>query len=243
MTQALLLAGVPVLVAAPARIAPSRVNEPHVRQSVRTVLWCHGFRADSAAHEAELARLAESGWLAVGIDAVGHGRRANGDLSDRIADEGAKPVMLELADATVRELPELLIALDREYGADPARISIVGISMGAFLAYRAVERMAALGVPLKACVALLGSPEWPGDDSPHHAVEVMRRTALLSIIAEYDERVSPEPARRLHAALTTWYGPAATHRYMELRGSGHLTNAAHWHHAMNETFEWLERWG
>lgn len=229
--QALSLAGVPVLVAAPARAAAGT--------PLRTVLWCHGFRADSTAHGAELTRLADAGWLAVGIDAVGHGRRAATDLDERMAADGALSVMLALADETVGELPALIDTLVADCGADRSHVSLVGISMGAFLAYRALSR----GVRLRATVALLGSPEWPGDDSPHTAVAAIRHTSLLSIIAEHDERVSPEGARRLHAGLTTWYGDGATHGCLELRGSGHLTSAVHWHHAMEETVAWLERWG
>jgi alpha-beta hydrolase superfamily lysophospholipase len=38
-----------------------------------TVLWFHGFTAGKATHRPEFATLAEAGFLAVGIDAAGHG--------------------------------------------------------------------------------------------------------------------------------------------------------------------------
>jgi hypothetical protein len=38
-------------------------------------------------------------------------------------------------------------------------------------------------------------------------------------------------------------GPPTAHRHYELRGSGHLTNAAQWAEAMAETMAWLEQYG
>ena len=64
-TYARTLAGVPCLIAEP---APTESSRP-------VVLWCHGFRADALAHAAELELCAAAGFLAVGIDAVGHGAR------------------------------------------------------------------------------------------------------------------------------------------------------------------------
>ncbi len=72
--HALNIAGVPVLMAAPALDGAP----------FPTVLWFHGFRADALAHAGELERLASAGFLAVGIDAVGHGARRDRTISDRI---------------------------------------------------------------------------------------------------------------------------------------------------------------
>jgi pimeloyl-ACP methyl ester carboxylesterase len=229
--HAVSLGGIPALVAVPAG-----ESEPY-----RTVLWFHGFRADALAHAAELERCAAMGFLAVGIDAVGHGARAHHDIAARISRGvgGALPVMLELAEATIAELPSLVDELVTAYGADRGRISAVGISMGAFLLYRSIV----VGPPLRAAVALLGSPEWDGNDSPHLALDAFERVALLSITAEYDESVPPAPAERLHADLANRFGDRVVQRHVELRGSGHLTSAAHWEEAMRETLEWLQRFG
>jgi dienelactone hydrolase len=233
------LAGVPVLIASPPphAVASDDQHRP-------AVLWMHGFRADALAHVAELKRCAALGFVAVGIDAVDHGARSNAALVKRLEQStaGALPVMLDIVDATVRELPAVIDALVHEHGVDRRRVSLVGISMGAFLAYRAI----ADGIPLRSSVALLGSPEWPGPSSAHQRLDAFRGTALLSVTAEHDTNVPPAPVNRLHGALHVLFGDAAVrhhHHHHELRGSGHLTNAAQWGEAMQLTMAWLARHG
>lgn len=228
-----MLAGVPTLIA-----------EPHPGSGpMPVVVWLHGFRADALAHAGELERCAAQGFLAVGIDAVGHGARRDPLLADRVAQAagGALPVMLDLVEQTLAELPSLIGALGEAYTIDRQRISMVGISMGAFLAYRAV----ASGLPLRAVVALLGSPEWPGATSAHRSPDAFLTVALLSITAEHDMSVPPAATARLHRALRA-SAPSATahpdHHYV-LRGAGHLTSAEEWQRAMRVTLAWLGRMG
>lgn len=233
------LAGVPVLIVTPPAHAAACDD-----QHQAAVLWMHGFRADALAHAAELERCAALGFVAVGVDAVDHGARYHAALVERLAQSaaGALPVMLDIVEATVRELPALIDALVREHGVDRRRVSLVGISMGAFLAYRAI----ADGIPLRSCVALLGSPEWPGPGSAHRQLHAFRHTALLSVTAEHDTNVPPAPVSRLHRALDVLFGDAAVrhhHHHHELRGAGHLTDAAQWSEAMHLTLAWLARHG
>lgn len=227
----MVLAGVPLLVATP--VLSSDQTRP-------AVLWMHGFRADALAHAAELERCAELGFIAVGVDAVDHGARASAQLAERLgrSTDGALPVMLEVMEATVRELPALIDALVAECGVDRDRISLVGISMGAFVAYRAVT-----AVPLRAVVALLGSPEWPGDTSAHRALSAFDDVALLSITAEHDASVSPAAVFRLHAALANAPVRTAAHRHHVLQNAAHLTTATQWAEAMHEAMAWLDRYG
>ena len=231
-----MIVGVPVLIATPS--TPSAERPAPLRP---VVLWMHGFRADALAHAADLERCAALGFVAVGVDAVDHGARSSPLLIERLqrSASGALPVMLDVMEATVRELPALIEALVAEYGVDRDRVSLVGISMGAFLAYRAVTA----GVPLRAVVAMLGSPEWPSDTSAHRSLSAFRAVSLLSITAEHDVSVPPAAVYRLHDALDAMPGPATAHGHYELRGSGHLTNAAQWAEALAETMAWMERYG
>jgi dienelactone hydrolase len=226
------LAGVPLLIAEP---APSDALLP-------VVLWHHGYTADALAHAGELERCAAAGFLAVGVDAPLHGaRREDATLAARVAAApgGSYEVVLDIVEQGALELPALLAALAAEYPVDRARLSLVGISMGAFLAYRAV----AGGVSLRAAVALLGTPEWPRDSSPHRTPAAFRDTALLSITAERDGHVDPSGAQRLHAALGLPAAASATHRHHVLAGAGHLTSAEEWSEAMEEVMQWLRGWG
>lgn len=224
------IAGVPVLLA-----TPSEATTP-----APVVLWAHGFRADALAHAGELERVADAGFIAIGLDAVGHGARRDGQLEDRLSRsaDGALPVVLDLVRQTVLELPALIDALVAHHAADRARISLVGISMGAFLGYHAIAQ----GVPLRAAVALLGDPVWAGHGSPHRQLSAFANVALLSITAEHDVSVPPAPARRFHDLLRETFD-TSRHRHHELRGAGHLTSAAEWAEAMDVTMDWLHRYG
>ncbi len=226
------IAGVPLLIAEP---APT--DGP-----LRVVLWCHGYTADALAHAAELERCAAAGFLAVGIDAPLHGARRDGaTLTARIAAApgGSYGAMLDIVEAGAAELPALIDGLAAAYHIDRQRISLVGISMGAFLAYRAIVA----GPSLRAVVALLGSPEWRRGGSPHHFVGAFAEVALLSITAEHDAHVDPGPAHRLHGALTQRVRQSARHRHRVLAGAGHLTSASEWATAMDETLDWLQAMG
>ena len=224
------LAGAPVLLATPGDA------EPPPRAAV---LWYHGFGARASDNRAELARIARAGFTAVGVDAVGHGARRLPDLDARIALplEGARGEMLALADASAHEVPALVRALVDEGIADSGRIALVGVSMGGYLAYRAVARAPALRV----VVALLGSPEWPDADSPHLHPDRFDDIALLSVTAERDASVPPAAARRFHEALRARRAPGERVRHVELAGAEHLMSAAQWERLMDETVEWLVR--
>ena len=201
------------------------------------VLWLHGFRADALANAAELQRIADAGFLAVGVDAVGHGRRADRDIEARIdaSRTGAFPVMLATALATAAEIPALLREVDARGLGDTARAGLVGVSMGAFAVYHAVQT-----VPVRAAVALLGAPAWAGAGPLREAPGIAYRgPALLSITAECDESVPPHAARALHERLAADPAGSVVHRYLELPGAPHLVDAAGWETMMRATLDWL----
>ena len=225
------LAGVPVLLA----------HRAEHEGPLPVVLWFHGFRAAAADNRGELARIAAEGFLAVGVDAVGHGERRDPELAARIAasPRGALPVMLAQADATAAELPALVRALAGAGIGDPSRVSLVGVSMGGFLTYRAAPVLTGL----RAAVALLGSPEWPGGESPHRRPHAFHGVALLSITAARDASVPPEAARRFHAGLATSHPDPARARYLELPDAEHLMSGEQWEAAMTAMVDWLRAHG
>ena len=145
--------------------------------------------------------------------------------------------MLPLIELTARDVPGVVRGL-REAGlADERRIALVGISMEAFVVYRAL----ALVQGIRAAVALLGSPEWPEGISPHWRLEVLRDTALLSVTAERDSNVPPDGARRFHARLEGDNERRAPARYLEIAGAEHLMTEPQWRMAMDATVAWLRR--
>ena len=218
--------------AAPALVAfPSGHSSP-----LPLVLWFHGFGVDKEVHRPELERLAEAGFLAVGIAAAGHGERRLPDLDERRAgsQEDALRTVLELAPQTADDVPAIIDTLVQEGLADPDRIAVAGISMGAYVVYHAVV----VEPRIRSAVAILGSPEWPQGDSPHRHLDALARTALLSITAEQDVNVPPAAARALHRTLAAQF-PAARQRYVELPGEPHLMGPEAWETTMDEMLRWL----
>lgn len=218
------LGAAPVLMAAP---------EGHERP-LPLVLWFHGFGVDKEMHRPELQRFAEAGFLAVGVDAAGHGERRLPDLDERMAgsQEDALQTVLELAPQTADDVPSIIDPLVQEGFADPGHLAVAGISMGAYVVYRTVV----VEPRIRTAVAILGSPDWPRGDSSHRHLDALARTALLSITAERDVNVPPAAARALHHTLSAKF-PGARQRYVELPGEPHLMSAEGW--AMDEMLGWL----
>jgi hypothetical protein len=194
-----------------------------------------------AEQEAELNRLRSSlsdmalrSFVGGGAVPLGPLFEDSDNLNDAVKRDGFARVALSAGDVTTDELD----ALVADFRVDRARVSMVGISMGAFLAYRAIVG----DVPLRSVVALLGSPEWPGVTSAHRSLSAFRDVALLSITAEHDVSVPPAAVHRLHDALAVRPDDATPRHHHVLRGSGHLTTAAQWAEAMTETVAWLERY-
>ncbi|HEV2149242.1 MAG TPA: alpha/beta fold hydrolase [Longimicrobiaceae bacterium] len=201
------------------------------------VLWFHGFGVDAEVHRPELQRLAEAGFVAAGVDAAGHGRRRLSDLDARIGAprEAARRTMLELAAETAGDVPAVVQALVDEGLANPRRVAVAGVSMGGYVVYRSLL----VEPSIRAAAAILGSPEWPGDDSPHLHPEAFHRTALLSVTAGADENVPPAAARAFHQALAEGHPEPSRARYIEIPGAEHLMNGEQWEVAMDETIRWL----
>jgi hypothetical protein len=227
----------------PARLgpAPALLARPAAASGLLpAVLWFHGFDADKETHRPELGALAKAGFLAVGIDAVGHGERRFPDFAERFAGtkDGTDRLFLDLVAEGVAEVPRIVEALRAGGQAEPDRISLGGVSMGGFIVYGAL----AAALPFPAAVALLGSPEWPRETSPHLHLDPFFPTALLSINAGSDEVVSPAGARALHRALRPLYAAQPDRlRYREIEGSPHMMGAVDWALAIRETVGWFKR--
>lgn len=198
---------------------PRLIVEPPSGTAPRAaVLLFHGFGVDKSVHRPELEKIAAAGFLAIGIDAAGHGERRLPDLDARIAAPRAeaKETMLDLANETAAEVPALIDELGMP-------VAIAGISMGAFVVYRAVP----LDPRIRVAVAILGEP---ASDDP----EPFRGVALLSITAAEDTNVPPAAARALHQRL-----PSPPAQYVELAGAEHLLTEAQWSLVIASTIDWL----
>jgi dienelactone hydrolase len=225
-----LLAGVPLLLVRPSGSV----------RALPTVLWVHGYGASKETHLAELHRLADRGLLAVGIDAVAHGRRRPAGFEHRVTGSPGEnaAIFRQIVGDTVAGLPRLVDQLLELGLSEPGRLAIAGVSMGGCIVYGAV----AADRRYAAAVALLGSPEWTRPEDDGAWLDAFHPTALLSITAARDSVVPPAAARALHARLAGRYRLQPERlRYRELAGAPHLMPAADWATATAHAADWLTR--
>jgi dienelactone hydrolase len=222
--------------AAPALLARSAA----LALPLPAVLWYHGLSATKETHRPELAALARAGFLAVGIDAVGHGERRSVDFTERMTGPKEKTdhVFLDFVFETAAEVPRLLDALSAGGWADPERLAMGGVSMGAYVVYSALVEE----TRLRAAVALLGRPDWPRAGSPHLCAARYVPTPLLSITAGNDEIVPPYGTRALHREIAPLYADHPERLcYREIEGASHLMEPREWARSVRETVAWFER--
>lgn len=206
-----------------------------------TILVFHGLGASKDVQLPDLASLAQHGFLAVGVDNVGHGARRHPDFDERFSqgNPAYNEAFLEAVLETAQEVPALVDALTRQGFIEDERLGAVGISMGGYITYTAVT----LEPRLKAAVAIVGSPEWLLDrpESPHRHLEAFAHVALLSQTAGRDEVVPGRYARIFHERLERLYNDhAARFAYIDYPASDHLLGAD-WDRLWERTLGWFDK--
>jgi uncharacterized protein len=179
-----------------------------------TILFYHGFGASKETTVPILSRLATAGFLAVGIDGIGHGERRYVDFQTRFppvephlrGNVQLEAAFLEVVRATAEEVPDILDALLAQHWASPEQIGISGLSFGGFVSYAAVVA----DKRIQAAAPVVGSPEWklPWPQSPHLHLGRFYPTALLSQTAGLDTNQPPDAVRALHRHLAPYYAQA-----------------------------------
>jgi uncharacterized protein len=234
------IAGVPALVRSG--------RSPEVAAERGTVLYYHGFSGNKERCEPYLTALAEAGFLAVSLDAAGHGERRLADFDVIFNDErwdadfeATETDFLTLIDDTAAEVPAVLDDLVARGWARADRTGVCGRSLGGNISYAAVlaDRR------LCAAVSVVGSPEWtlPRAHSPHRHPDRFFPAAILSQNAEHDEYVPAGPVRDFHARLETWYAREPERiEYVEYPDAGHFLTPELNADSCRRLVAWFERW-
>lgn len=228
------------LAGAPALVASAGAPERAARRGC--VLVYHGLDGHKGLHVPELGQLARAGFVAVGVDAVGHGARRWPDFEARFgASDGlGASSFLEVVRATTAELPALVDALLARRWAVPGRVGIAGVSLGGFVAYGA----ATTGGLFAAAAPIVASPLWDrsAPDSPVHVPDRFYPTALLSVTSARDVVVPPGPVAELHATLAPRYSAAPERlRHLEWPDSGHMMEQRDWEDTWVAVIAWFDR--
>ena len=214
MDRTFSFAGVPLLA-----VAPDAAPRP-------AVLFYHGLHSDKETHRKELDSLARAGFLALGVDATGHGRRSLPDLRGFLARGSLLEQALKLLRPTLEEVPLLVDFLEAE-GYGP--VGLAGVSFGAMLAFGAARREPRL----KAVVPILGDPRWL-----QLRPEELEHVALLAWNAGADVHVDCSGSRELLRELNCRYGHKPF-RYLEYPESDHFMRPQDWEHGWQETLSWF----
>ena len=212
-----------------------------------TILFYHCFGASKETSVPVLSRLATAGFLAVGVDGIGHGERRYVDFERRFppfaphlrGNEQLEAAFLEVVRATVREVPGILDALLHQHWAYPEQIGIAGLSFGGFVTYAAVVA----DTRIQAAAPVVGSPQWklPWPDSPHLHLDRFYPTALLSQTAGLDTNQPPGAVRAFHQQLAPYYVQAPERLHLiEYPNSGHELTQQDDEQAWNVVVNWLE---
>ncbi len=213
-----------------------------------TILFYHGFGESKDKYVEVLTRFAAAGFLAIGIDGVGHGERRYPDFTERfppiqpplIGDTQLEAAFLSVVRATTQEIPAIIDALFERSWVYGGRLGISGHSFGGFVTYAAVVAEKRIRV----AASVVGSPQWklPWPESPHLHIDQFFPAALLSQTASNDTRVLPDFARELHQRLVSYYAQTPERlRYIEYQDSAHDLSEQDWQQAWENVVHWFER--
>ena len=232
--QTTMLAGVPALA--------TSVGSPELAAERGTVLVLHGLTASKEAQHLDSRSLAERGYLAVALDAFGHGERRYIDFDARFSDadpDRSERNFFQVVQQSAEELPIVLEAMATRGWAHPGRVGAFGISMGGFILFGAV----AARCRLDAVATIVASPVWRlGERSPHEQLGRFFPTPLLMVTGADDPVVPPGDARELHAQLVPRYEKAPERlRYLEHAGEGHMFSKPVWDQTWGEVCGWFDR--
>lgn len=204
------------------------------------MLLYHGLHSNKEAMAKEMWSLARAGYMAVGIDAIGHGQRQ----SPR--EWNNAQVRFGTLRQTALEAAGLVEHLRRSY-AQVTRVGAVGVSLGGFTLFSVMVEYPGL---LDAASLLLGSPRWPDlsqssplwQHSPHHWPDHIFPTALLVQTAGQDEYVRSADAREFCQQLLFHYqAEPGRLSYREYPHSSHFMRAEDWDEAWSATLSWFAR--
>jgi dienelactone hydrolase len=190
------------------------------------VLFYHGLQSDKETHRKELESLAAQGFLAVGVDAVGHGERRIPNLSAFLNRDELMTQVVKLLRPNIEEVPLLV---DHLIAEGYRRVGLAGISFGAMVAFGAVLREPRLS----AVVAILGDPRWCRPNPSAYPA-----TPLFAWNGGRDQHIDPAGAREFMRELQRLH-PRDSFKYHEYPQSDHFMEPNDWSDGWTQTLAWF----
>ena len=194
-------------------------------ESMPLVLLSHDLFNSKDSWRTELQTLAQNRYMAVAMDNRGHGDRKDPALKEQLFVKGELNLLevRKLIKETADDVPRLIDYFSAKQEIDPARVGMLGASMGGYAAFRA----AAIDDRIKVITPIISSPFWddlPGDmpfiDRPDLLDDLKRYSrefspgfyperfypcAVLIQIGGLDIHLNPERVAMFHSELVTYY--------------------------------------
>jgi len=219
--------------------------EPPVEAASRggTVVLLHGLGGEKEDLLEELERFGRAGFLALAVDAVGHGQRRSDAFEERIVGDAdqEEAAFFDAVAETAAELPALIDALAERGWLPQGRAALVGVSMGGYVALAA-----RLHEPrVEVMVSISGSPRWErrAEDSPEQQLDNYWPAALLLLHGERDEVVDPAPGAVFVERLQSFYGDDPERlRRISFPEAGHLFPPATWSALIDQALRFCTRY-
>ncbi|CAM2010127.1 alpha/beta hydrolase family protein [Acanthopleuribacter pedis] len=209
-------------------------DRPETAAAKGTVLLFHGFSVDCSVNQRELESLAARGFLAVGIDNAGHGRRRDPDWEAKFGPGGDwMRHFLQLVRQTAAEVPDILDALAGRDLLPKEKAGVTGISMGGLISYAAMLHDSRV----VSATPMIATPKDVADQANRFFP-----AAILSQTAGLDEVVDYRDAADFHAALAPHYADQPEReKLINYPDSPHTMRENDWHDAWAKVLAWHER--
>lgn len=225
--------------ACPLGPAPTLVayrDQPEIAAAQGTVLLFHGFSVDALANIRELESLAEQGFLAVGVDNAGHGRRRDPhwDQKFNAGDDHWRRHFFDLVDQSVAEVPLILNALQARGWLPSGNAGAVGISMGGLIVYEAIVHEPRI----VSATPIIATPVRIADQASK-----FYPAAILSQTAGRDAVVPWQEAAAFHQSLEPFYvDQPSRQKWINYPDSPHTLREQDWHQIWANVLAWHKQY-
>ena len=150
------------------------------------VILSHAFQSSKEFWQDKLVYLAAAGYYAVAMDNRGHGERKGPDFKSRVFENDGFNLyeVRRLIKETADDIPILIDHFSTHENVDAERIGMVGVSMGGFIAFRALV----IDDRIRVAAPVIASPYF--DEKPRD-VPLANRPEINRALDDYSQKFSP----------------------------------------------------
>ena len=150
------------------------------------VILCHAFQSSKEFWQEKMLSLARAGYYAVALDNRGHGERKEPDFKSQVFENDGFNLyeVRRLIKETADDIPILIDHFLTHENVDAERIGMIGVSMGGFIAFRALV----IDDRIRVAAPVIASPYF--DERPRD-VPLVNRPEINRALDDYSREFSP----------------------------------------------------